>query len=237
MKCPYCGTPLADGTKFCPGCGAQQTNTATQSTQQTGTGYNQQTPQQTPAAPAKKKKTFWIILIILIVVGIIGAVSNTESEPTTLNPAYSEILSKAGIMHQASFTVSGANKTKNFIKEDDYVIHCEDYACDNDTIKAWKETYYFLIPATSTTEEIDYAFSSIKDSFTEYEKLLCCNIKYSKQAKYILVEATFTDVDKRLTIKELSNAGFLDSSDVDFISMKKTTTNLSNDGFVPKYIK
>lgn len=77
--CEYCGTPLEDGVKFCPGCGHKVLLTEKVNTNYQAPKYNASTspkPEARTEAPKKKGGCGKVLLIaVLAVVVIVGAVS------------------------------------------------------------------------------------------------------------------------------------------------------------------
>lgn len=77
--CEYCGTPLEDGVKFCPGCGHKVLLTEKVNTNYQAPKYNASTsskPEARTEAPKKKGGCGKVLLIaVLAVAVIVGAVS------------------------------------------------------------------------------------------------------------------------------------------------------------------
>ena len=133
MNCTVCGTALADGTRFCPSCGAPQyaqsqpTSEAGQPQHVTPQSAAQQpvyiTPQspvaQTPGSGTKKKHTLPVVLIIaavLLVAAVIAAAApklwNKSPEPAGPTPeAVSETTYPAELTTAVGETSASAQTT------------------------------------------------------------------------------------------------------------------------------
>lgn len=172
MFCSNCGSQIADGSAFCPACGAQLN-----AGQPAPQAYSQPFPQQTyaqpvygqpyAAAPAPKKKKTWLWFVLggvaLAAVAVVLILVLGGSSPEGVAEDYFE----AYVHHDIRGLID--NSAYDYLEEE-YGVSDEDELVDwaNDNLRGDFDSFddvrnYYMDKAQKKLEDMEYSIS-VKDT-------------------------------------------------------------------------
>lgn len=261
MFCNQCGNTLAEGSQFCPNCGASVTSAPTV-----------EKSKPTAKKAGKKKTPVWLTIVIVLAAFLLGKfviAPSMLSEPESSNPdsqiqenLSSELETEGDIAidlpqenpvpeTEADINVSNAAydtilteayivhfqpffmmDTESFVlKQEDGIICCADYGYEDDVVKQWVETMYIPVSDYSDQQKAELE-ATMKTEFESLDVLGFCSVEFNMGTNYLTITCTYTDVDKADNYTALYNAGLLGANT--FISMSATSESLVSQGFIQK---
>lgn len=251
MFCSNCGKQIADGSKFCDECGAQQGVKAETPNNQNEVYSSAESQQNKPKSKAKKSPTMSVRILIVVVALIAGSLvgkfviapsytndqtagnnqggQTITSQSNISNPAYDAIFEGTYIVRMPAMfnmdTMSFAQKNA------DGTIYCGDYGYEGDLVKSIYATVY--IPIQNLTDaDRSLLESAARAELAKFEALDFCKVSYNMGGNYFSYSYEFKNVDLSQNYSKLYSIGYLEKNAP--ISMSETEKRMIASGSVKK---
>ncbi len=196
MFCSNCGSQIADGSAFCPACGAQL-NASQRAPQANSQPFPQQTyaqpvygqPYAAAPAPKKKKTWLWFVLggVVLAAVAVVLILVLGGSSPEGVAEDYFEAYIHHDLRGLIDNTAYDYLKLKFDVSDEDELVDWANEHLDGDFDSFDDVQKYYTDMANDELEDVEYSIT-VKDT------------KELSESKWAAVFDDFGDEDRYLGV-------------------------------------
>ncbi len=195
------------------------------------------------AAKSNSKAKRIIAIVAIVLVAAVAALlifGNTDSGTKTANPEYLAIFTDNNI-EEPAYSPSEL-KTRSFAKVSDNdtigtMVEVFQFGYKGDDVHELVNTLYVDL-SNFTNDEAEWYKDSIDDQFAEMAANSYCRYTSRIDSGYLFIQLTVTDLDDSPARSLLYENGFIEydlsGSDDQPLSMSKTASNLTDEGYIEK---